>query len=47
MTVGRTFLKRAYRELVEMSRIVTDRSLTWTIARFAQPKERASPGIGN
>src|SRR4051812_27382200 len=37
--MGRTFLKRAYRELLEMSQIVTGSSLSWTIARFTQPKD--------
>jgi len=37
--MGRTFLKRAYRELLEMSEIVTGSSLNWTIARFTQPKD--------
>jgi putative NADH-flavin reductase len=36
--MGRTFLKRAYRELLEMSEIVTASWLNWTIARFTQPK---------
>jgi putative NADH-flavin reductase len=36
--MGRTFLKRAYRELLEMSELVRGSSLDWTIARFTQPK---------
>src|SRR3954451_3619862 len=28
--MGRTFLKRAYRELLDMSRLVTDSGLDWT-----------------
>jgi putative NADH-flavin reductase len=39
--MGRTFLKRAYQELLDMSRIVTDSELDWTIARFTQPKDGA------
>jgi hypothetical protein len=31
--MGRTFLARAYRELLEMSQIVTNSELDWTIAR--------------
>jgi putative NADH-flavin reductase len=38
--MGRTFLARAYRELVDMSHIVTGSPLDWTIARFT----RASAG---
>jgi hypothetical protein len=34
--MGRTFLSRAYRELVEMSQIVTGSELDWTIARFTR-----------
>ena len=36
--MGRTFLERAYRELLEMSQLITGSSLNWTIARFTQPK---------
>jgi putative NADH-flavin reductase len=43
--MGRTFLKRAYRELLEMSQIVTGSSLNWTIARFTQPKDGERTGI--
>jgi putative NADH-flavin reductase len=42
--MGRTFLKRAYQELLDMSRIVTDSELDWTIARFPQPKDGARKG---
>ena len=42
--MGRTFLKRAYRELLEMSQIVTDSPLNWTIARFTQPKDGPRKG---
>src|SRR3954471_23684196 len=39
--MGRTFLSRAYRELLEMSQIVIDSELDWTIARFtARPTAR-------
>ena len=39
--MGRTFLPRAYRELVEMSQIVTGSELDWTIARFTRPTDGA------
>ncbi len=42
--MGRTFLKRAYRELLDMSRIVTDSELDWTIARFTRPTDGARTG---
>ena len=42
--MGRTFLKRAYRELLEMSEIVTGSALDWTIARFTQPKDGERTG---
>jgi putative NADH-flavin reductase len=38
--MGRTFLRRAYRQLLEMSQIVTDSSLNWTIVRFTAPHRR-------
>jgi putative NADH-flavin reductase len=42
--MGRTFLSRAYRELLEMSEIVTDSELDWTIARFTRPTDGARTG---
>jgi putative NADH-flavin reductase len=42
--MGRTFLKRAYRELLEMSEIVTASSLNWMIARFTRPKDGERTG---
>jgi putative NADH-flavin reductase len=42
--MGRTFLSRAYRELLEVSQIVTESDLDWTIARFTQPKDGARKG---
>ena len=42
--MGRTFLKRAYTELLQMSEIVTASSLNWTIARFTQPKDGERKG---
>jgi hypothetical protein len=39
--MGRTFLKRAYRELLEMSQLVIDSPLNWTIARFTRPTDGA------
>lgn len=37
--MGRTFLPRAYRELLDMSEIVTESDLDWTIARFTRPTD--------
>jgi putative NADH-flavin reductase len=42
--MGRTFLKRAYRELLEMSQLVIDSPLNWTIARFTRPTDGARTG---
>ena len=42
--MGRTFLKRAYQELLEMSKHVTDSPLSWTIARFTRPTDGARTG---
>ncbi len=42
--MGRAFLTRAYRELVEMSQIVTDSPLNWTVARFTRPTDGARTG---
>jgi len=42
--MGRTFLKRAYQELLEMSRYITDSPLSWTIARFTRPTNGARTG---
>src|SRR4051794_40704206 len=42
--MGRTFLKRAYQELLDMSRIVAESPLNWTIARFTQPKDGEPKG---
>jgi putative NADH-flavin reductase len=42
--MGRTFLSRAYRELLEMSQHVTDSPLNWTIARFTRPTDGAGTG---
>jgi putative NADH-flavin reductase len=41
--MGRTFLSRAYRELL-MSQLVTDSGLDWTIARFTRPTDGARTG---
>ena len=41
--MGRTFLSRAYRELLEISQIVTDSDLDWTIARFPRPPTVPAP----
>jgi hypothetical protein len=37
--VTRTFLSRAYRELLDLSQPVTDSPLNWTIARFTRPTD--------
>jgi putative NADH-flavin reductase len=42
--MGRTFLSRAYRELLERSQLVTDSELDWTIARFTRPTDGARTG---
>jgi putative NADH-flavin reductase len=42
--MGRTFLSRAYRELLEMSEIVTTSDLDWTIARFTRPADGEPTG---
>jgi putative NADH-flavin reductase len=42
--MGRTFLSRAYRELRDMSQLVTDSPLNWTIARFTRPTNGARTG---
>jgi putative NADH-flavin reductase len=42
--MGRTFLSRAYRELLAMSQLVTDSPLDWTIARFTRPTDGARTG---
>jgi putative NADH-flavin reductase len=42
--MGRTFLSRAYRELLEMSQHVTGSPLDWTIARFTRPTDGARTG---
>src|SRR5215203_4947953 len=42
--MGRTFLPRAYRELLPMSQLVTDSPIDWTIARFTRPTDGARTG---
>jgi putative NADH-flavin reductase len=42
--MGRTFLPRAYGELLAMSQLVTDSPLDWTIARFTRPTDGARTG---
>jgi hypothetical protein len=42
--MGRTFLSRAYRELLDMSQLVTDSGLDCTIARFSRPTDGARTG---
>jgi putative NADH-flavin reductase len=42
--MGRMFLARAYRELLDMSQLVTDSTLDWTIARFTRPADGPRTG---
>ena len=42
--MGRTFLARAYRELLAMSQLITDSPLDWTLARFTRPTDGARSG---
>ncbi len=42
--MGRRFLSRAYRELLDMSHLVTHSPLNWTIARFTRPTDGARTG---
>jgi nucleoside-diphosphate-sugar epimerase len=42
--MARTFLRRAYDELVSMSNIVTSSGLDWTIVRFLAPKDGPAKG---
>jgi putative NADH-flavin reductase len=42
--MGRTFLSRAYHELLDMSELVTESELDWTIARFTRPTHGARTG---
>ncbi|MGN8245179.1 NAD(P)-dependent oxidoreductase [Cellulomonas soli] len=43
--MGRTFLPRAYDELVQMSALVTGSGLDWTIVRFIAPKDGPAKGV--
>jgi putative NADH-flavin reductase len=42
--MGRMMFSRAYRELLEMSEIVTASDVDWTIARFTRPVDRPAKG---
>jgi hypothetical protein len=42
--MAKTFLRRAYDELVGMSQIVMTSGLDWTIVRFLQPKAGTAKG---
>ena len=42
--MARTFLRRAYDEIVGMSRAVMDSGLDWTIVRFLAPKDGPAKG---
>ena len=43
--LARTFLPRAYREILGMSAAVTSSDLDWTIARFLSPRDGEATGI--
>ena len=43
--MARTFLRRAYDEIVGMSRAVMDSGLDWTIVRFLAPTDGPAKGI--
>jgi len=43
--MAQTFLPRAYREMIGMSRIITESGLDWTIVRFIAPKNGPATGI--
>ena len=42
--MAKTFLRRAYDEIVGMSRAVTTSGLDWTIVRFLAPKDGPAKG---
>lgn len=42
--MGRTFLRRAYDELLGMSELIMNSGLDWTIVRFTAPNDRAKTG---
>lgn len=42
--MARTFLRRAYKQIVAMSALVTDSGLDWTIVRFTAPKDGPATG---
>ena len=42
--MAKTFLRRAYDEIVGMSRAVMDSGLDWTIVRFLAPKDGSATG---
>ena len=42
--MAKSFLRRAYDELVGMSQIVLTSGLDWTIVRFLQPKDGPAKG---
>jgi putative NADH-flavin reductase len=43
--MGRTFLPRAYKELLGLSEIVMNSGLDWTIVRFSAPKDGPAKGV--
>lgn len=43
--MARTFLRRAYEEMIGMSRVITESGLDWTIVRFLAPKNGAAKGV--
>lgn len=42
--LGRTFLRRAYDELLGMTELITSSDLDWTIVRFTAPKDGEKAG---
>jgi putative NADH-flavin reductase len=43
--MGRTMLPRAYQELLQMSGLIMDSGLDWTIVRFSAPKNGPARGV--
>jgi nucleoside-diphosphate-sugar epimerase len=43
--MGRTMLPRAYQELLQMSEIIMNSDLDWTIVRFSAPKNGPARGV--
>jgi len=43
--MARTFLHRAYDEMVQMSKAITTSDLDWTIVRFMAPRNGSARGV--